>query len=220
MDLQLDVNGTKVNAALSLPPGGSGPGVLLLHAWWGLNPFFKSLCDRIAAQGFVCLAPDLFQGETAKTREEAEDLVNRRDDDDYIGSVVTAAKDHLLAHPVCTSEKIGVVGFSFGAAWVLVLASQALEQIGAGVLFYGIWRADFVSIQAPILGHFSDMDEWEPYDNTVKLIDEMGEIGLDVEFHSYPGQPHWFMESDRPEYDAEAAELAWERTFAFIKKHL
>jgi carboxymethylenebutenolidase len=113
-----------------------------------------------------------------------------------------------------------VVGFSFGAAWVLVAASKRPEQVGAGVLFYGIWRADFESIQAPFLGHFSDVDEWEPYDNTVKLIDEMDEIGLDVEFHTYPGQPHWFMESDRPEYDAEAAKLAWDRTFTFLKENL
>jgi carboxymethylenebutenolidase len=194
--------------------------VLLLHAWWGLNPFFKALAERFAEQGFVCLVPDMFEEVTASTPDEAMAMEAQRGNEDHIWAVVTAAKDHLLAHPACTSEKIGVVGFSFGAAWVLVAASKFPEQVGAGVLFYGIWRADFENMRAPFIGHFSDVDEWESYDNTVKLIDEMGEIGLEVEFHTYLGQPHWFMEDDRPEYDSEAAELAWARTFVFLKDQL
>jgi carboxymethylenebutenolidase len=220
MDIQLNVNGKKVNAAFAVPESGTGPGVLLLHAWWGLNPFFKELCDRFAEAGFVCLAPDLFQGETASTPAEAEGLVNRREDEAHIMPVILAAKDYLLAHPACSSEQFGTVGFSFGAAWVLVIASQAPEQVGAGVLFYGIWRADFESIRAPFLLHFSNADEWEPYENTVNLEKDMRDVGMDVEFHTYPGLPHWFMESDRPEYDPEAAEQAWERTFAFLKANL
>jgi len=70
-DIQLDVNGKSVNAYVASPESG-GPGVLVLHAWWGLKPFFKQVCDQIAEQGFVALAPDLYQGRIANTIDEAK----------------------------------------------------------------------------------------------------------------------------------------------------
>jgi len=74
-DLTIDVNGRPVKAYLSAPETG-GPGVLLLHAWWGLKPFFKEVCDQIAEQGFSVLAPDMFDGQVATTIEAAENLVS------------------------------------------------------------------------------------------------------------------------------------------------
>jgi carboxymethylenebutenolidase len=72
MDIQIQINSQPVNAYLALPGGGKGPGVLLLHAWWGLKPFFKQVCDQLAEQGFVVLAPDLYHGPIAKTIDEAK----------------------------------------------------------------------------------------------------------------------------------------------------
>ena len=220
MDIQFNVNGEAVNAALAIPESGRGPGVLLLHPWWGLNAFIKGLAERFAQAGFVCLAPDLFKGETASMPEEAEALIGRHDDPAYIGSVVFTAKDYLKGHSAVSGEKIGAVGFSFGAPWVLELAAQSPEQIGAGVLFYGLWEVDFEKVRAPILGHFSDADEWEPYEQTQAVEKAMAAAGVDVVFHTYPGLAHWFMESDRPEYDHEAADCAWERTVVFLKVNL
>ena len=75
-EIQLNVNGKSVNAYLA---EGGGPGVLLLHAWWGLKPFFKTVCDRIAEQGFTVLAPDYYQGRVAKTVDEAKEKLNKWD---------------------------------------------------------------------------------------------------------------------------------------------
>ena len=219
MDIQLQVNGKPVNATLALPPKGKGPGLLVLHAWWGLKPFFKTLCARLAEQGYVVFAPDLNNGEIAFSVSEAEALMSHRDFQ-FTGEVVMAAKDFLLAHAACTSPKIGVVGFSMGAAWSLVLASFAPEQVAATVLFYGCGEADFKKAQSKVLGHFSDVDEWEPIDGVRAMEKGMRDAGLDATIHIYPGLAHWFVEDDRPEYNPEAANLAWERTFAFLKANL
>lgn len=211
----LDVNGKTADAYLAVPEIG-GPGVLALHAWWGLNPTFKELCNRLAEQGFTVLAPDLFQGQSAGTIEAAEGLVQNRDNR-IVSETVMAAKDHLLA---LTQRKIGVVGFSFGAAWSLVAAAHDPENIAAAVLFYGVYEVDFKEIQSKILGHFGERDEMEPLEGVKWMEEAMQAAGLDVTIHIYPEAGHWFAETDRPEYDPAAANLAWERTFAFLKENL
>jgi carboxymethylenebutenolidase len=217
--ITLDVNGRRVNACLALPPDGSGPGLLVLHAWWGLNPFFEQLCDRLAGQGFVALAPDLHDGKVVKTREEAQALVNASDPQ-MVGDTAMAARDFLLTHDSVRGEKIGVIGFSFGAAWAMVVAAHAPEKVAATVLFYGTYEVDFSKVTSKFQGHYSPEDEWEPYDGIQGLERAMKTAGLDVTFHFYPGTKHWFVEDDRPEYDAAAAALAWERTFAFLRGNL
>lgn len=219
MDIQIQVNNQPVNAYLALPASGKGPGVLLLHAWWGLKPFFKQVCDQIAVQGFVVLAPDLRNGQVAQTIDEAKALMEAADNQ-VVGDTVMAAKDFLCAHPARTGEKLGVVGFSMGASWALVAATHAPEQFGAVVAFYGAGEADFSKMQAKYLGHFSDADEWESMEWVNWMAAEMKKAGVDSTILIYPGLPHWFVESDRPEYDPTATQLAWERTFAFLQENL
>lgn len=219
MDTTFTVNGKTVRAALTLPPAGKGPGILLLHAWWGLKPFFVELCSRLAEQGFVVFAPDLNNGEIAKTVDEAADLMKRRDYE-FMGETIMTARDFLLAHPACTSQKIGLIGFSMGAAWALVVAARSPGQVAATVLFYGSGDEDFSKLQAPVLGHFSDVDEWEPLADVQAMEKKMRASGVDVTFHFYPGQSHWFMEEDRPEFSPQAAALAWQRTFDFLRANL
>ena len=217
-NIQLTVNGKSLDAYLAEPPD-AGPGILLLHAWWGLKPFFKQTCDRLAEQGFVVLAPDLRQGQIAQTVEEAEAMM-AKSDDQFTGEIVMAAKDYLLKLPSRSGDRIGVIGFSMGAGWALVVAEHAPEHVGATVLFYGAGDADLGKLKSAVLGHYSDVDEWEPYDQIQKLEKQMQAAGLDVQFHTYPGKAHWFVEEDRPEYDPEAAGLAWNRTFQFLKAGL
>ncbi|RPH60806.1 MAG: dienelactone hydrolase family protein [Chloroflexi bacterium] len=219
MDIQIQVNNQPVNAYLALPPAGKGPGVLLLHAWWGLKPFFKQVCDQLAEQGFVVLAPDLYHGPIAATIDEAKALMEAADSQ-KMGETIMTAKDFLLAHPARTGEKLGVLGFSMGAGWSLMVATRAPEQFGAVVAFYGAGEADFCKLQAKYMGHFSDADEWEPLKWVNWMADAMKTAGVDTTIFIYPGVAHWFVESDRPEYDPAAAKLAWERTFAFLKENL
>jgi len=214
-EIELDVNGKPVNAYLAAPKDG-GAGVLVLHAWWGLKPFFKQLCDRLAEQGFVALAPDLREGQIAETIEAAKELM-QKSDGEFVGDIVMAAKDHLLT---LTKNKIGVMGFSMGAAWSLVVAAHDPDNIAATVLFYGAEGVDFGKVKSKVIGHFSESDEWEPIDGVRALEADMKAAQVDATLHFYPNVDHWFVESDRPEYDASAASLAWERTFDFLKKNL
>jgi len=218
-NIQLTVNNQPVSAYLALPASGTGPGVLVLHAWWGLKPFFKQLCDRLAEQGFVAFAPDLNRGEIAHTVDEAKGLMEKRDFP-FTSDVARAAKDYLLAHPALKGKSIGVMGFSMGAAWSMMIAVEAQERVSAVVLFYGATDEDFTKVRAKTLGHFAEVDEWEPMDGVRGMEEKMKGAGLDVTLHIYPDVAHWFMESDRPEYDPAAATLAWERTIEFLKKEL
>ncbi len=212
-EIELSVNDKKVKAYLA---DGSGPGVLLLHAWWGLKPFFKQVCDRIAEQGFTVLAPDLRDGQVAKTIDEAKALMEKSDGQ-LIGDTVFAAKDYLQTR---VKGKLGVVGFSMGAAWSLIAAAYKPEDFAAVVLFYGNEGVDYGKITAKVMGHFCEVDEWEPTEFVDNTFAEFAKAGVDATRHNYPGTAHWFVEEDRPEYDAAAAQLAWSRTFEFLKKNL
>lgn len=215
-EIQLNVNDKKVNAYLAASENG-GPGILVLHAWWGLKPFFKETCDQLAAQGFTVLAPDLFNGKIARTIDEAKGLAEGSDSR-AIGGIVMAAKDHLLS---LAKNKIGVLGFSFGAAWSLVAAAYDPDKIAAAVLFYGAYPdMDFNKVKSKILGHFCEVDEWEPLEGVRQMEANMKAAGVDVTLHFYPNVSHWFVESDRPEFNPASAQIAWERTFEFLKAGL
>jgi carboxymethylenebutenolidase len=217
-EIQLNVNGKSVNAYLAAPENG-GPGVLVLHAWWGLKPFFKQVCDQLAEQGFTALAPDLYQGHVGKTIDEAKALLAEfeQGDPDLMGNTVEAAKKYLSN--LRAGQPIGVIGFSMGAAWSMIVAANATD-VSAVVLFYGAYAPDLSKMKAKVLGHFAEVDEWEPLDGVKAVEKEMHDAGVDVTLHIYPGAAHWFVESDRPEYDSAAASLAWSRTYEFLKENL
>lgn len=216
--IHLPVNNRQANAYLACHPNG-GPGILLLHAWWGLKPFFKEVCDRLAEEGYVVLAPDLRNGEIARTIEEAEALM-KKSDDQLTGQIVDAATDFLRKHPARSGEKMGVMGFSMGASWSLSVATEQPNLFGAVVAFYGAGDADYSILEAKYLGHFCEMDEWEPIEYVRGMQTGMQAAGVAASFYFYPGVSHWFMESDRPEYNPAAAELAWQRTYQFFKEAL
>ena len=211
--------------------GGSGRGylavpekprgkVLVLHAWWGLNDFFKSFADRLASQGFLALAPDLYDGPVARSVEEAKALHSKADND-RIEKVVLGASEYLHSIPSVPGRRMGVVGFSMGAAFSLLLSTLKPESIGAVVVFYGTYPMDFSKAQASYLGHYSPDDEWEPLSEVQALEGKLREAGKETSFHFYPGTKHWFVEENRPvEYNRDAADLAWKRTLDFLNMKL
>ncbi|MBE7434010.1 MAG: dienelactone hydrolase family protein [Anaerolineales bacterium] len=215
--IQLRVNDRSVNAYLASPSNG-GQGVLVLPSWWGLKPFFKEICDQLAEHGYTALAPDYYDGRVAKTIDEAKELQGSTEgtNPELIGDIVRAAKEHLVS---LTKNKIGVIGFSMGTWWSLVMA-ESDPNISAIVLFYGTGDVEFSTVKAKVLGHYAETDEWESLDNVRGMEQAMKNAGIDVTLHIYPKTAHWFMESDRPEYDPAAAKLAWERTFEFLKASL
>jgi carboxymethylenebutenolidase len=209
-------------AYLAVPERGAGAGVLVLHAWWGLTSVFTDVCDRLAAAGYVALAPSLFPGgATAGTLAEAEALVDAHDRAPAEAeAVVQAAAEQLRGLTAVTGAQIGVIGYSMGAYWALHLSQVRPDDVGAVVVFYGTDDGDYSTARAAYLGHFAERDDFEPLEAVRALEEKIRAAGREVTFHVYPGTGHWFVEPNRPEYDAEAADLVWERTLAFLKARL
>lgn len=202
------------------PPSGTAPGVLLLHSWWGLTPFFKELADRIAEEGFNVLVPDLHHGRTAHTPDEAEALLASIDVNP-VASLVLSSAATLRRMPATPDGPIGVVGFSMGASWAMWLSARAPDDVAATVAFYGSQDIDFEPAHSAYQGHFAEHDEFVSDDQIAEMEAHLRLLGREVEFHRYPGTGHWFFESDRePAYSPAAAALAWERTISFLRRHL
>jgi carboxymethylenebutenolidase len=210
-------------AYLAVPESGTGAGVLVLHAWWGLTSAFTGVCDRLAADGFVALAPSLYpDGATAETIAEAEVL---RDAHDRAAAevevVVQAAVEQLRGLPAVAGAPLGAIGFSLGAYWALQLSRVRPDDIGAVVVLYGTSDGDYRMARAAYLGHFAEHDEFEPLAAVRALEATIRAAGRAVTFHVYPGTGHWFVEPNRPEvYNAAAADLVWDRTLAFLTARL
>ncbi len=208
---------------LALPPAGKGPGVLVLHAWWGLNDFFRSFCSRLANEGFIALAPDLYKGKIARTIQEAKQLMSEWNEEQDAPPIILSAIDELSKHPAVTGNGLGVVGFSLGAAWSLWLAEKKPDLIRSVVLFYGTngGGGDFRQSKAAFLGHFAENDPYETESVIQELEKNLKGVNRPATFYTSPGTGHWFFEKDRPDaYQAQAAQLAWDRTLAFLKRPL
>ena len=200
------------------PPNGMGPGVLVLHPWWGLNDTIKTVCTRLADTGFSAFAPDLYHGRLATTIPEAESLSNALDAEQAMQDVL-AGMDFLSQHCRGAEQGLAVIGFSLGAYFALQLSIADPQRIRAVVLFYGTGPGDFSTSQAEYLGHFAENDPYESAEYVDSLEETLRTAGRPVTFYRYPGTGHWFFEPDRIEaYNPDAAALAWERTLDFLPK--
>src|SRR5215469_9314258 len=135
-------------------------------------------------------------------------------------STVSGSLRYLRDQPSVKGHKIGLVGFSMGAGWAFWLSTKMPTETSAVVAFYGTWPMDFSASQASYLGHFAPDDEWEPSDGVHSSEEKLREAGRPVKFHFYPGTKHWFFEEDRPEYNPQAAQLAWTRSLEFLRNTL
>ena len=204
---------------LALPPDGTGPGVLVLHAWWGLNDTMKKFCDRLAEAGFVVFAPDLYHGQIANTIPDAEALGSALDAN-YLQAKaeIAEAARFLDARSGQPGSGLAVIGFSLGAYYALDLATADPERIRAVVVFYGTGVEDHSNSRAAYLGHFAGNDPYEPPANVDHLEESLKRAGRPVTIYRYPEMGHWFFEPDRADaFDSEAASLAWDRTLAFLQ---
>jgi len=210
----------KPEGYLAVPKTGNGAGVLVLHAWWGLNPFFQGFCRRLARAGFVAFAPDLYHGQVAATIPQARQLSDNLTRE-QVGKEMDAAIAYLHSLGSVTGSCLGVVGFSLGANIALGLSIRRSADIGAVVCFYGTRPGDYAPAQAAYLGHFAEQDEWEPAEGVQQLEQSLRAAHRPVKFHTYPGTGHWFFEKDRLEaYHAPAARVAWRRSLAFLRATL
>lgn len=220
---EIQANGRTISAYLAVPEQGSGPGVLVLHAWWGLTDVFKRACDRLAEAGFVALAPDLYHGKTTASVEEAQELSEALDQDverwrGDIAGAMQFLRQHDATRLAHGRGKFALIGFSLGGAYSLDTSVNLPEEIAAVVTFYDSYPGlDYGKASAAYLFHFAEHDPFHPVEAAASIGPEIQAAGRPVTVHVYPGTRHWFCEENRPEYDAEAAQLAWERTIAFLR---
>ncbi len=210
------------NAYFVEPKGGKGPGVLLLHGWWGLTDFFRGVAHRLADEGYSVLAPDLHGGLTADTPDEAEEILADADVNE-VAALVLSSVHTLRALSRSNADSVAVIGFSMGASWAFWLAARAPQAVRAVVGFYGAQSLalDDSAEETAFLGHFAEHDELVSPDEVAELLAHLRLLGRPTTFHRYPGTAHWFFEADRPPaYDPEAATLAWDRTIAFLRERM
>jgi len=217
-------NGGQAHGYLAVPPSGSGPGVIVIQEWWGLTDHIVDIADRLAAEGFVALAPDLFGGKTTHDSDEAGKLMSELPVD-KAAQDLAGAVDFLLDHEAVTSSKVGAVGFCMGGGFVLMLAAQQGDRIGAAVAFYGVGPAvpsQYAGITAAVQGHYGERDDFYPVDDARALEGRIrADSGADVEFFYYPaGHAFHNEENLLGTYDQDSAELAWQRTVGFLKSRL
>lgn len=208
---------------LATPQSGKGPATIVLQEWWGVEEHIRSVCDRLAAEGFFALAPDLFEGETTTQPSEAEQKLMALQMDKAEPQMCGAA-DYLAGLDGVKGSGIGSLGFCLGGG-LSVWASATCPKITATVSYYYVMphgKPDFSNVKGPVLGHFGTADEFIPTDDAKTLESEMRDAGVEVTFHYYDDKGHaFFNEVDRlGTYDAEAAQLSWQRTIDFLRTAL
>ena len=198
------------------PEGGPGVGVLVLHSWWGLTPWTKEFCRRIAGAGYTALAPDLFDGVQPMTEAEGEAVLADLSPDELSGLVMSSAQT-LRAASADAAKPIAVIGFSMGASLAMWVSARLTSEIGAVVAFYGAQSIDFDDATAAYQGHFAEDDHIVSEEDRVVTEAFIRLGGRTTDFHLYPGTKHWFFEEGE-NFDNEAAELAWSRVEAFLNE--
>jgi carboxymethylenebutenolidase len=194
------------------------PGVVVYHPWWGLNDDIVAFADRLAEAGFAVVAPDLFGGQVATTIEEADRLSSAADEA-AVDTIALATIDSL-ADRLGPTPKLAAIGFSFGAHWAIWSPAQR-DRVVASVVYYGSTDGPVLTgSSVAVLGHFAEDDPYETEEGVAAFEAALRSAGRDVVIHRYQGTGHWFAEPSRDAYRPEAADLAFERTVAFLWDHL
>ena len=222
----IDVGGMPAYVAR---PAGNGPwpAVLVIQEAFGLNEHIKDVTRRVAGEGYVALAPDLFyrggKGRTAGYDQlpKALELMGSLKDDEIVADVASAIA-HLEKDATVRRGRIGITGFCMGGRVSYLAACALPDKITAAVPFYGggIPIDRTATLRAPVLAFFGDADPFIPLDQVEKLRTEAARLGKSIEVVVYPGAPHGFFCNERDSYRPDAARDAWERTKSFFKKHL
>ena len=218
-------NGATADGYLAIPGSGSGPGVVVIQEWWGLVGHITDVCDRLAAEGFVALAPDLFHGVTTGEPDDAARLMMGLAMDTAAKDMAGAAR-YLSERDDVTGSGVGTVGFCMGgslALWTGTLSSDVVAAVGfypavPWERMHPVWN----NYQGKsVMMHCSEQDGTSTAPGIQAAWTAITTAGGDVEVFDYPGTHHAFFNDDRPEvYDADASRLAWERTVGLLKRRL
>ena len=220
--IEFPANGHSASGYLATPPSAGGPGVLVIQEWWGLVDHIKDVCDRLAREGFVALAPDFYHGAATKSPDEAGKLFMALNIA-KAGADLRGAADALLGRSEVTSKRVGAMGFCMGGQLAMYAGAEYPDRIAAAVNFYGIHpnvRVDPAKLKVPLLAHFAKRDNSVKEADARALVKKIEAAGGSVEAHYYDAD-HAFFNDTRPTvYDKQCARTAWERTLEFLRKHV
>ena len=218
------VGGVPVSGYLVRPKAASGrlPGLIVIHEWWGLNDNVRDEAKRLAAEGYVVLAVDLYAGKLATAPPEAMKLSQT------LSANPGPAEDNLRAaydylEKVEKSPRIGTLGWCLGGRWSLRTALILPDKVDATVIYYGTLKADeaeLARLHMPILGLFGSKDRVVPASTVATFQATMQRLGKEVDIHVYEGAEHAFANPSGTAYEPKAAEDAWRLTIAFLREHL
>jgi carboxymethylenebutenolidase len=220
-------NGSAASGYLVTPPSGSGPGVLVLQEWWGLDSSTKQVADQLGEAGFVALAPDLYHGELAQHTEmdKASKLMQSLPPD-RAARDMSGAIDYLAAHKAVTSKGIGVVGFCMGGMLALMIATNRGDTVKAVVPFYGFpqgpMEPDWSKLTATVSGHMAEKDDFFKPEAARALEAKLRGMGKDVTFTVHPGTGHAFMAPHNAlgTHNPEKANEIWPKVISFLRDNL
>ncbi len=198
--------------AYFISPKAPGPGVLLLHSWFGLNSSTRRLADRLSDEGFTVLAPDLMAEALPADQAEAEATLQAADPN-YLASATLSGAGVLGRQ----SRTIQVVGLGMGGSLGLWASVRLPDLITGGVSIYGAQSLDFAASRAAYQIHLAEKDRWLPEDDAIFMEATMRLEALKVEVYTYPGTSHGFFE-EGADYDESASNLVWERMLTFLRR--
>jgi carboxymethylenebutenolidase len=220
-------NGSEASGYLVRPEGGSGPGILVIQEWWGLDSGIKEMASRLAAAGFVALAPDLYHGELAQHDEmdKASQLMQSMPPG-RAASDMSGAIDYLAGLDGVTGRGIGVVGFCMGGMLSFLIAAGRPDKVVAVVPFYGFpapdMEPDWSSMSAVIRGHMAEHDDFFTPEMATALEAKLQGMGKDVTLTIHPGAGHAFMAPHNAlgTLNEELASVIWPQALMFLHEQL
>jgi carboxymethylenebutenolidase len=218
-------DGEMLPGYLARPADAEGPlpGVIVLQEWWGLNEHIKDVTRRLALEGYVALAPDLYKGAVATEPDEARKLVMELDMPAAVQEIGSAA-DFLRAQEYVSGDQVGVMGFCMGGGLALqaALNDRGTGRYGAAVAFYGspLTPDQAAAVETPILGLYGADDGGIPVADVNTMQEALTAAGVANEVHIYEGAPHSFFNDTRESYRPEAAADAWQRMLSWFEEHL
>jgi carboxymethylenebutenolidase len=220
-------NGSDASGYLVRPDGGSGPGVLVIQEWWGLDSGIKEMANRLGTAGFVALAPDLYHGELAAHDEmdKANELMNAMPPD-RAARDMSGAIDYLAGLDGVTGPGIGVVGFCMGGMLSFLIAAARPDKVVAVAPFYGFpppgMEPDWSKLTATIRGHMAEHDDFFTPEGAKALEAKLQGMGKDVSLTIHPGTGHAFMAPHNAlgTLNEEVASVIWPQVVEFLHDKL
>ncbi len=212
-----------VNAVMYTPQGkGPFPALVVIHEYWGLNDWVKEQASKLADQGYVTLAIDLYRGKVGTTPDEAHELM-RGVPEDRANRDLLAASSYLRSQKNVDPKRVGSIGWCMGGGYSLNLALND-PKLKAAVINYGHLATDDATlkkINAAILGIFGGQDRGIPVADVNKFEAQLKALGKTVEIHIFPDAGHAFENPNNKQgYRADDAAQAWKLTVDFLAKNL